>query len=68
MEKFKFDEGLARLEAIVGRLENEEISLEEAMKLYEKGVELAGLCMKKLASAEQKIEILSRAVYCILHT
>ena len=53
-----FEEALARLETLVGELEGGRTSLDESMKKYAEGMQLAGACTKKLAEAEKKIEIL----------
>ena len=49
---------LARLEEIVGKLEGANLSLDEAMKLFEEGVQLSRDCQKYLEQAEGKVEIL----------
>ena len=54
-KKVSFEEALNRLEEIVGRLEDGEISLEESMKTFEEGKELVKLCLQKLDEAEKKI-------------
>jgi exodeoxyribonuclease VII small subunit len=48
------------LESIVKQLEAGELSLEEALAVYEKGVNLAAQCRKVLGQAEQKVAILSK--------
>ncbi len=58
MDELKFEEALARLEKIVQALEGGETTLEEALKLFEEGVQLARFCNRKLDEAETKIEIL----------
>ncbi len=60
MAKDSFEKDLENLEDIVARLESEEVSLEDSMKLYEEGVKLARLCSEKLDKAEKKVEILSK--------
>lgn len=50
-----FKENVTALEEITQKLENEELDLEEAIALYEKGVEISKLCMKTLQNAELKI-------------
>lgn len=60
MAKGSFEKDLKDLEDIVARLESEEVSLEESMRLFEEGVKLARLCSEKLDKAEKKVEILSR--------
>jgi exodeoxyribonuclease VII small subunit len=54
-----FEKSIAQLEAIVAQLENGELSLEDSLKQFEKGIILARKCEETLAHAEQKIEILS---------
>ena len=57
-KKPDFELSLARLEAIAGKLENANLSLDEAMKLFEEGVQLSRDCQKYLAEAEGKVEVL----------
>ena len=59
-QEIKFEEALARLEAIVAQLENGGLSLEESMAQFEEGMRLNKLCQAKLREAEQKIERLVR--------
>ncbi len=54
----KFEECIQRLEKIVDQLEKGEIPLEQALKLFEEGVELSNHCRKELEEAEGKVEIL----------
>ena len=54
----KFEESLKRLEEIVAQMEQGEIPLEQALKLFEEGVKLTGSCRQELDQAEGKIEIL----------
>ena len=54
-KRVSFEEALNRLEEVVGRLEDGEISLEESMKAFEEGKELVKLCLQKLDEAEKKI-------------
>lgn len=61
-EEIKFEKALERLEKIVEDLEAGNISLEEALKKYEEGVRLSGLCQKRLTQAEKKIEMLTRSL------
>ncbi len=55
-----FEEALGRLEEIVQRMEGEDLSLEESLRLFEEGVRLTRLCAKRLDEAQRKIEILTR--------
>ena len=54
----KFEECLDRLEKIVDQLEKGDIPLEQALKLFEEGVQLSNSCRKELEDAEGKVEIL----------
>jgi len=55
-ERPSFEEALFRLEAIVKELEDESISLEKSIELYEEGIELSKLCTQTLEEAELRIE------------
>jgi len=55
-ERLSFEDALARLEEIVEKLEAENISLEESVKLYEEGIELSKFCTQTLEQAELRIE------------
>jgi exodeoxyribonuclease VII small subunit len=57
-KKQDFERSLARLEEVVRRLENANLSLDDAMKLFEEGVELSRVCQKQLEEAEGRVEIL----------
>ena len=56
-----FEEALEELEAIVERMEDGEPSLEESLKLFERGMDLTRRCQKALDDAEQRIRILADA-------
>jgi exodeoxyribonuclease VII small subunit len=56
--KGDFEKSLARLEEVVKHLESGELSLDEAMKLFEEGVKLSRECQKQLEEAEGRVEIL----------
>ncbi len=55
-ERLSFEDALARLEEIVEKLEAENISLEESVKLYEEGIELSKTCTQTLEQAQLRIE------------
>ena len=59
-KKKTFEENLSRLEEIVEEFEDENLTLEKSIKLYEEGVKLAGKCTLELEAAERKIKILQR--------
>jgi exodeoxyribonuclease VII small subunit len=55
-----FERSLAELEAIVEKLEQGELSLDESLRHFERGVQLTRVCQGALQQAEQKVEILLR--------
>ncbi len=58
LKKPDFERSLTRLEEVVRKLESPQLSLDEAMKLFEEGVGLSRECQKQLEEAEGKVEIL----------
>lgn len=59
-KKENFEEALQKLEAIVAKMEEGDLPLEEALKAFEEGVRLAKFCTGKLDEAERKVEKLMR--------
>ena len=53
-----FEQALAELETLVERLERGDLPLDEALKLFERGVSLTRHCQSSLQAAQQKVEIL----------
>ncbi|MBR5310103.1 MAG: exodeoxyribonuclease VII small subunit [Oscillospiraceae bacterium] len=51
-----FEEALNKLAEINEKLESDEISLDESVKLFKEGVELSRICQKKLDDAKLEIE------------
>ena len=58
IENLSFEESMSELEHIVQDLESGELSLEEAMSLFERGLSLSHASQNKLQQAEQKIQML----------
>ncbi len=54
-----FEQALKELEGLVERLEQGELTLEESLKSFERGIELTRQCQQALQAAEQKVEILT---------
>jgi exodeoxyribonuclease VII small subunit len=54
-----FEEAMARLDAIVAKLEEDKLPLEEMLAFYEEGVALARYCGEKLEAAEQKVRLIA---------
>lgn len=50
-----FEQAFGQLEEVVQQLESGELSLEQSLALFEKGIRLARLCESKLDGAEQKV-------------
>jgi exodeoxyribonuclease VII small subunit len=53
-----FEEQLAELEKVVERLEQGDLSLEENVSLFERGVALSNACKQQLSSAESRVQVL----------
>lgn len=53
-----FEQSLADLQALVERLENGELSLEDSLTAFEQGVRLTRDCQSALTQAEQKVQVL----------
>jgi exodeoxyribonuclease VII small subunit len=56
----RFEEALGDLEATVQRLESGELSLEDALAAFERGVGLVRVLNEKLVEVEQRVEVLMR--------
>jgi exodeoxyribonuclease VII small subunit len=56
--KMTFEEQLKELEAVVERLERGELSLEENVSLFERGVHLSNACKRQLSDAESRVQVL----------
>lgn len=54
----EFEEAMSRLEEIVQRLENGDLTLDGSLNLFEEGIGLARYCSEKLDAAESRLEIL----------
>ncbi|WP_290649598.1 exodeoxyribonuclease VII small subunit [Aquisalimonas sp.] len=59
-ETIDFEQALKELEGLVERMETGELSLEDSLKAFERGIELTRHCQTALKTAEQKVEILTR--------
>ena len=56
-----FEKSLIELENIIKKLESDDVSLDESIALFEKGVSLSNECRKTLETAENKIITLTDA-------
>lgn len=59
-KKNSFEDAINRLEEISSLLDSNEIGLEEAISLYEEGIELSKFCFEKLQQAELKVSVLKK--------
>ena len=53
-----FEDALQELESLVENLERGELSLEESLRQFERGIQLARQCQQSLAQAEQRVQVL----------
>jgi exodeoxyribonuclease VII small subunit len=53
-----FEDQLSELEKVVDRLERGDLTLEENVSLFERGVQLSNACKAQLSSAESRIQVL----------
>lgn len=58
MPKFNFEKTIGDLETIVEKMEGEQLTLEESLKNFEKGIKLTQQCQDALKNAEQQVKIL----------
>lgn len=58
IENLSFEDSLNELEQIVQNLEKGELNLEDAMAMFERGLNLSQVSQEKLKDAEQKVQIL----------
>ena len=54
-----FEDALSELESLVDTLEKGDLSLEDSLKTFERGVKLTRTCQEALKDAEQKVRLLS---------
>jgi exodeoxyribonuclease VII small subunit len=54
----KFETALEELESVVEQLESGDLSLEDSLAVFEKGVGLVKYCNQKLSEVEKKVELL----------
>ena len=61
-KEISFEEAMERLEATSSRLAGENVPLDEAISLYEQGVEYYTLCKSKLEDANRRIEVIEKNI------
>lgn len=55
-----FEQAMSRLEEIVEKMESGDLALEDLIVRYEEGMQLVKVCQDRLASAEERIEMITR--------
>jgi len=56
----KFEEAMDNLNTIIKKLEDKDIELDEGIELYQKGLELARLCLRSLEEAKGRITLIKK--------
>ena len=57
-KSYPFEQSLEKLEQLVERMEEGDLSLEDSLKTFEEGIKLTRECQQALAKAEQKVKLL----------
>ena len=57
-KSYPFEASLDKLEKLVEKMEDGDLTLEESLKIFEEGVKLTRECQQALADAEQKVKLL----------
>ena len=57
-KEFDFEKSILELEQLVEKMEDGDLSLEESLKHFERGISLTRACQKALTEAEQKVQLL----------
>ncbi len=60
MAEKTFEKALEGLEEIVKKMEEGDMTLDDSLKAFEKGINLSRFCAKKLDDAERKVEMLMK--------
>ena len=55
MDNITFEQAMSRLEEIIAALENNQLSLEKSVDLFQEGIKLSKICSDKLAGIEDKV-------------
>ena len=55
VEEMSFEEAMAELEQVLGKLERGDVALDNSIRLYERGAALKTRCETKLKEAEEKV-------------
>jgi len=61
-DELSFEKAIDELEMLVSKLETGDVSLDESIKLYERGAKLKAICEKHLKRAEAKITLIDQKI------
>lgn len=56
IETMSFEDAMKELEAVVGKLEHGDATLDQSIALYERGAALRAHCERRLRAAEERVE------------
>lgn len=55
LKELTFEQAMKQLETVVGKLEEGDVPLEEAIKMFQEGMQLSKLCHDKLQKVERQM-------------
>lgn len=58
LEKLNFEQLMEKLDEITGKLEKDNLNLDESIELFENGMKISKKCTEMLEKAEKRISIL----------
>ena len=58
MSKERFEDTFKKLETTVHKLENGDLPLEEALRLFEEGMRLSKICSQRLTEVQKRVDLL----------
>ena len=61
IDQMSFEDAMKELEAVVGRLEHGDATLDQSIALYERGARLRAHCERRLRAAEERVEKITLA-------
>ncbi|HFC92075.1 MAG TPA: exodeoxyribonuclease VII small subunit [Leucothrix mucor] len=61
-KQLDFESAMTKLESLITQMEQDDLSLDAALKNFEKGISLTRICQSSLNNAEQRIKILTQGI------
>ncbi len=61
-KQLDFESAMTELESLITQMEQDDLSLDAALKNFEKGISLTRVCQSSLNDAEQRIKILTQGI------